>query len=156
MDSQSVQSTHVPGVRGKDVFKRLTGRKRHLIVDTQGLLLAVCVTPANVSETAGAVQLFSRLHGSAKKLRLLWVDGGYFNAAFDQARAQRIELRPVLRTPGSKGFELLPRRWVVERTFAWLSRCRRLARDYETRPQSSEALILLAMTRLMLLRLAPT
>jgi len=69
MDSQSVKSTHVPGVRGKDVFKRLTGRKRHLIVDTQGLLLAVCVTPANVSETAGAVQLFSRLSSSAKKLR---------------------------------------------------------------------------------------
>lgn len=83
------------------------------------------------------------------------MDGGYFNAAFEQANAYRLQLRPVLRSSGVKGFEPLPRRWVVERTFAWLSRCRRLARDYETRPQSSEALILLAMSRLMLLRLAP-
>lgn len=153
MDSQSIKSTHVPGVRGRDVFKRVTGRKRHLIVDTQGLLLCVCVTCANISETAGAKLLLSRLRGNAKKLRLLWIDGGYFGAAFEQARTQRLELRPVLRPQDQKGFAVLPRRWVVERTFAWLSRCRRLARDYETRTQSSEALIYLAMTRIMLNRL---
>ena len=124
-------------------------------MDTQGLLLAVCVTPAKVSETAGAVQLFSRLCGSAKKLRLLCVDGSDFNAAFEQARTQRLELRPVLRPQEVKAFIPLPRRWVIERTFAWLSRCPRLARDYEVRPQSSEALILLAMSRLMIRRLAP-
>lgn len=155
MDSQSVKSTHIPGVRGKDVFKRLTGRKRHLIVDTQGLLLAVCVTPANVSETAGAKLVLNRLGASAKKLRGLWVDGGYFTGAFIQARVQRIELRPVLRPKDHKGFTPLPRRWVIERTFAWLSACRRLARDYEQTVQSSEAFIFLAMTRLMLRRLAP-
>jgi len=114
------------------------------------------VTSANVSETAGAVLLLSRLRGSAKKLRLLWCDNGYFKTAFAYANQQRIELRAVERPATQKGFAVLPRRWVVERTFAWLSRCRRLARDYEIRPQSSEALIYLAMTRLMLRRLAPT
>lgn len=155
LDSQSIKATHVPGTRGYDAFKRVTGRKRHLIVDTQGLLLAICVTAANVSETAGAMQVFKHLTGSAKKLRLLWCDNGYFKSAFEQAGKQRIELRAVERPTHQKGFAVLPRRWVVERTFAWLSRCRRLARDYETRPQSSETLILLAMTRLMLIRLAP-
>ena len=155
LDSQSIKSTHVPGIRGFDAFKRLTGRKRHLIVDTLGLLLAVCVTPANVSETAGAVQVLSRLGGGAKKLRVLWCDNGYFNTAFAWARAQRLELRAVERPQKLKGFAVLPKRWVVERTFAWLSRCRRLARDYEVSPRSSETLILLAMSRLMLNRLLP-
>lgn len=155
LDSQSIKGTHVPGTRGDDCFKRVTGRKRHLIVDTQGLLLAICVTPANISETAGAVQVFKRLPGSAKKLRVLWCDNGYFNGAFEQAEKQRLELRAVKRPEEQKGFAVLARRWVVERTFAWLSRCRRLARDYETRPQSSETLIRLAMIRLMLIRLAP-
>lgn len=155
MDSQSIKGTHVPGTRGYDAFKRITGRKRHLIVDTQGLLLAVCVTPANISETAGAKQVFKRLNGSSKKLRLLWCDNGYFKTAFTYARHKRIELKAVERPATQKGVAVVPRRWVVERTFAWLSRCRRLARDYETRPQSSEALIYLAMTRIMLRRLAP-
>jgi len=155
LDSQSIKGTHVPGLRGYDAFKRVTGRKRHLIVDTQGLLLAICVTPANVSETAGAKQVLQRLSGSAKKLRLLWCDNGYFNGAFEQAENQHLELRAVQRPAEQKGFAVLPRRWVVERTFAWLSRCRRLARDYETRPESSETLIQLAMSRLMILRLAP-
>ena len=155
LDSQSVKSTSVPGSRGYDAFKRLTGRKRHLIIDTQGLLLAVQVTPANVSETAGAVLVLSRLPPSAKKLRLLWCDNGYFKTAFDSAAQKRLELRVVERPAEQKGFAVLPRRWVVERTFAWLSRCRRLARDYEMQPRSSEALILLAMTRLMLRRLRP-
>ena len=101
------------------------------------------------------MQVLNRLDGAAKKLRLLWCDNGYFNGAFDHASRQRVELRAVARPKAQQGFAVLPRRWVVERTFAWLSRCRRLARDYETRPQSSEALILLAMSRLMLIRLAP-
>ena len=155
LDSQSIKGTHVPGERGFDAFKRLSGRKRHLVVDTTGLLLAICVTPASVSETAGAKLVLGRLGSAAKKLRLLWCDNGYFNSAFMQAHQQRIELRAVARPAAQKGFAVLPRRWVVERTFAWLSRCRRLARDYEVRPQSSEALILLAMSRLMLNRLAP-
>jgi transposase len=113
------------------------------------------LAPASVSDTAGAFLVLAQLAGSAKKLRRLWVDGGYFNAAYEQAQRQGLRLQPVLRPPGRKGFVLLARRWVVERTFAWLSACRRLARDYETRTQSSETFILLAMTRIMINRLKP-
>lgn len=153
LDSQSIKGSHAPGVRGFDAGKKVSGRKRHLMVDTLGLLLAVRVTPANVSDTAGGVLVLRQLDGAAKKLRVVWVDGGYFNTTFEQARRQRLELRPVVPPTGQKGFSILPRRWVVERTFAWISACRRLARDYETRPQSSEAFILLAMTHIMLNRL---
>jgi putative transposase len=155
LDSQSIKSTAVPGVRGFESFKRVMGRKRHIIVDTLGFLLAVCVTPANVSDTAGAVQVLPLLRGCAHRLQLLWCDGGYFEAAFEQAGHLSLKLQPVLRPEGRKGFVLLPKRWVVERTFAWLSRCRRLDREYEVTIESSQALILLAMSRLMLARLAP-
>jgi len=155
VDSQCVQATQMSGPRGYDVFKRINGRKRHLIVDTLGLLLAVVVTPANISDTAGAVQLLPLLRHQCHRLRLLWCDGGYFQAAKAQALLHGLKLEPVLRPEGQKGFALLPRRWVVERTFAWLSRCRRLAREYEVRPQSSEAFVCLAMSKLMLARLAP-
>ena len=155
LDSQSLKSTAVAGVRGFDSFKRVKGRKRHIIVDTLGLLLAVCVTPANVSDTAGAVQVLPLLRGCAHCLRVIWCDGGYFEAAFTQATALGLNLQPVLVPPGHKGFVVVPKRWVVERTFAWLSRCRRLDREYEVRTESSQALILLAMSRLMLNRLAP-
>ena len=134
----------------------MTISKRHIIVDTLGLLLAVVVTPANVSDTAGAVQLLPLLRHSAHRLRRVWCDGGYFNAAFDQAKACGLKMEPVLRLAHQKGFSPLPKRWVVERTFAWLSRCRRLAREYEVRVESSEALVALAMIRLMLARLAPS
>jgi len=156
VDSQCVKATQIAGVRGYDVFKSVKGRKRHIIVDTLGLLLAVVVTPANISDTAGAVQLLPLLRHSAHHLRLVWCDGGYFNAALEQAKACGLKLEPVLRPANQKGFAPLPKRWVVERTFAWLSRCRRLAREYEVRVESSEAFVCLAMTRLMLVRLAPT
>jgi len=155
VDSQCVKATPVAGVRGYDAFKRIKGRKRHIIVDTLGLLLAVVVTPANISNTAGAVQLLPLLGHSAHHLRRVWCDGGYFNAALEQAKACGLKLEPVLRPAGQKGFAPLPKRWVVERTFAWLSRCRRLAREYEVRIESSEAFVCLAMTRLMIVRLAP-
>ena len=124
-------------------------------MDTLGFLLAVCVTPANVSDTAGAAQVLPRLQRCAHQLRLIWCDGCYFEAATDKAHQLGLKLQPVLRPAGHKGFVLLPKRWVVERTFAWLSRCRRLDREYEVTVQSSQALILLAMSRLMLRRLAP-
>ena len=155
MDSQSIKSTAVAGVRGYEPFKRVMGRKRHIVVDTLGLLLAVCITPANVCDTAGAVQVLPRLQGCAHALKLIWCDGGYFEAALKQAQEQGLKLEPVLRPQGQKGFVLLPKRWVVERTFAWLSRCRRLDREYEVTLESSQALILLAMSRLMLNRLVP-
>jgi putative transposase len=157
LDSQSVKTSAGPGVRGYDSNKKLKGRKRHLLVDTMGLVLLVVVTSAGLSDPAGARVLLSQLAGFCKKLRLIWVDGNYRGELCDWVALRfRFRLRPVLRPAGQKGFILLPRRWVVERTFAWLSGHRRLALDYETLPQSSEAFIYIAMTRLMLRRLAPT
>jgi putative transposase len=147
----------VGGTRGFDSGKLVKGRKRHLLVDTVGLLIAVVVTAASVSENEGAKLLFKRLRGSAKKLRLIWVDGGYKAGLFTWVTARfPFCLQQVLRSGEQKGFCVLPRRWVVERTFAWLSNCRRLSKDYELLTQTSEALIYIAMTRLMLRRLAPT
>ncbi len=155
LDSQSVKTTQGPGVRGYDAGKQVKGRKRHSLVDTMGLLLAVVVTAASVSDPKGARQLFKRLQGACKKMRLVWVDGTYRGLLLEWVMVPcRFRLRPVLRCDGRKGFVVLPRRWVVERTFAWLTQCRRLAKDYETLPESSEALIYLAMTRLMIRRLA--
>lgn len=155
MDSQSVKTTHLPGVRGYDAGKKVKGRKRHILVDTLGLLLAVVVTSAALSDPAGARLLLRRLGGACKKLRRIWVDGTY--------RGQLLEwvllhshfcLQPVLRSDEHNGFVVLPRRWVVERTFAWLTQCRRLGKDYEVLPRSSEAMMYIAMTRLMVRRLA--
>jgi putative transposase len=156
LDSQRVKTTPVPGARGYDKGKNVNGRKRHVLVDTLGLLLAVVVTAASVSDPAGAHLLFARLRGAGKKLRKIWVDGTYRGKLVDWVADHcQFLLQPVLRRDDVKGFVVLPRRWVVERTFAWLTQCRRLSKDYEVLPASSEAMIYIAMTRLMLRRLAP-
>ena len=155
LDSQSVKTTHTPGVRGYDSGKKINGRKRHLRVDTMGLLLPVVVTAASVSDPAGARRVFARLGGGGKKLRRIWVDGTYRGKLGDWALAHcRFVLEPVLRADDRHGFVVLPRRWVVEPTFAWFTQCRRLSKDDEVLPTSSEAMIYLAMTRLLLRRLA--
>jgi putative transposase len=155
LDSQSVKTTAVRGVRGYDKGKNVNGRKRHLLVDTMGLLLAVVVTAASTSDPAGARLLLARLGGGCKKVRKIWVDGTYRGKLVDWvAEHCQFLLPPVLRSDDVKGFLVLPRRWVVERTFAWLTQCRRLGKDYEVLPASSEAMIYIAMTRLMLRRLA--
>ena len=156
LDSQSVKSTAVPGSRGYDKAKNVTGRKRHLLVDTSGLLMAVVVTPACVQERDGAIQLFQRLTGACKKLRRIWVDGGYRGPILADWVAQhcRFVLDCVLRPAHQKGFAVLPRRWVVERTFAWLNHHRRLSKDYEVLTTTSEAFIYIAMIRIMIRRLA--
>lgn len=142
-------------MRGYDSGKMVKGRKRHLLVDTMGLLLVIMVTAASVSDPQGAKLVFGRLYGSGKKLRRIWVDGTYRGTLLEWVVAHyQFLLQPVLRSEGQKGFMVLPRRWVVERTFAWLTQCRRLAKDYEVLPKSSEALIYLAMTRLMIRHLA--
>lgn len=157
LDSQSVKTTAVGGERGFDSGKRIKGRKRHLLVDTLGLLLAVVVTAASVSENAGAKFVCQRLTGGAKKLRLIWVDGGYKAGLFAWVKERfQFRLQQVLRRDEQQGFVVLPRRWVVERTFAWLSNCRRLSKDYEALTETSEAFVYIAMTRLMLRRLEPT
>lgn len=157
LDSQSVKTTAIAGLRGFDGAKLIKGRKRHMLVDTLGLLLVIVVTAASVPERAGAKLVFQRLTGACKKLRLVWLDGGYRGPsllAWVTAHC-RFRLKIVLRSDDKKGFLVLPRRWVVERTFAWLNHQRRLSKDYERLPASSEAFIYIAMIRLMLRRLAP-
>src|SRR5215213_2881516 len=157
LDSQSVKTTELGGERGYDSGKQVKGRKRHLRVETLGLLMAVLVTAASVSDPAGARLLFARLGGACKKLRLIWVDGTYRGQLVEWvSQHRRFLLRVTLRPEGAKGFVLLPRRWVVERTLAGLNQSRRLSKDYERLPQSSEAMIYLSMTRLMLRRLTAT
>ena len=156
LDSQSVKTSANRGVRGYDNGNKVNGRKRHLLVDTLGLLITVVVTAASVSDADGARQVFRRMGGPGKKLRKIWVDGMYRGQLLEWvAEHLWFRLEPVMRPEGQKGFLLLPRRWVVERTFAWLTQCRRLSKDYEVLPATSEALIYLAMTRVMLRRLAP-
>ena len=155
LDSQSVKASAGVGERGYDAGKQVNGRKRHLLVDTLGLVLAVVVTAASGQDRDGAQLLLRRWGGACKKLRLMWVDGSYRGQLLEWV-AERLQflLRPVLRADDQKGVVVLPRRWVVERTFGWLVGNRRLSKDYEGLPASSEALIYIAMTRLMLRRLA--
>lgn len=157
LDSQSVKTSVNPGkVRGFDGGKLITGRKRHILVDSNGLLLAVLVTAASVTDRNGACQLLQNTGGFCKKLRLIWVDGGYTGPLLQWVSAHFcFRLQPMLRPKGQKGFILLARRWVVERTFSWFGHYRRLSKDYERLPASSEAFIQIAMTRNMLRRLAP-
>jgi putative transposase len=157
IDSQSVKSSAVAGERGFDGAKLVTGRKRHILVDVLGLLLVVLVHKASVSEREGAKALLQRAkHKGFKRLVLIWADGGYSGQAmiawvFGLA-AWILEI--VKRNDEVKGFEVLPHRWIVERTFAWLGRYRRLSKDYEVLTQTSEAWIYAAMVNLMLARLA--
>ena len=145
----------VAGLRGYDAGKKVNGRKRHIIVDTLGLLLAVLVTPASISDPAGAKKLIRRLGGTGKKLRKIWADGTYRGSLLEWVEARfRFVVEPVLRPEGQKGFQVLPRRWVVERTFAWFDANRRLSRGYERLTNTSETMIYIAMIAIMVRRLA--
>ena len=138
-----------------DAGKQVKGRKRHLLVGTLGLVLSVVVTAASVSDPAGARLVLGRLRGAGQKLRRIWVDGPYQGTLLAWVKEQyKVVLQPGLREAGQKGFVLLPKRWIVERTFAWLIQYRRLGKDDEQLPASSEALIYVAMIRLMTRRLA--
>jgi len=155
LDSQSVKTSEWSKERGFDGGKKIKGRKRHILVDTNGLILAIKITIASVQDRDAAKYLLKQLDGSAKKLRLIWVDGGYRGKLLDWVEARfKFKLRPILRDKEQKGFVILPRRWVVERTFAWLGHSRRLSKDYEGLASSSEAMIYIAMIRIMLRRLA--
>ena len=158
IDSQSVKAARNSGVRGYDAGKKLTGRKRHLLVDTLGLVLAAVVHPADVQDRDGAKLVLSKLESMYGWIRLIWADGGYAGKLIDWVaelnRYRKIRLEIVKRSDKAKGFEVLPKRWIVERTFGWLSVCRRFSKDYETRTDSSEAMIYIAMISLMTKRIA--
>ena len=157
LDSQTVKSDPHGGAVGYDAGKQTKGRKRHLLVDTLGLVLGALVTAANVPEREGAKSLLRRTLSWFTWLRRMWVDGGYSGPEFAQwVRGLRPKLvvEVVKRIEGASGFKVLPRRWVVERTFGWLMRHRRLVRDYEQTETSAEAWIYIAMIRIQLRRLA--
>ena len=157
MDSQSVKTTEESGlIKGYDGGKQVKGRKRHLLVDTLGLLLSVYVTPANTSDQEGARRLLIGLKPLQPRLELIWADGAYRGeplATWCAAEgAWRVEI--IARAPHVQGFVVRPWCWIVERTLGWIGRQRRLSKDYERKVQTSETLLQLAMIRLMVRRLA--
>jgi len=157
IDAQSVKgAATVPAAsRGFDGGKMVNGRKRHIVVDTLGLLLAVMVTAASVTDRSAGQTLLARLRERHWRLTRVWADGGYTGRLVDLARdLLRITLTVVKRSDDASGFVVIPKRWLVERTFAWLMRSRRLARDYERRTDSAEAMIRWSMSMVMSRRLA--
>jgi len=155
MDSQSVKTVEESArMRGYDAHKCVKGRKRHLIVDTLGLPIASYVTPADTHDTVGARKLLGGLACFVPRLIKIWADAAYRGQALAEwCQAQGDwDLEVVERTPGVRGFRVQPKRWVVERTFGWLSRNRRMSKDYERKVQTSETLIELAMIRLLVAR----
>ncbi len=154
VDSQSVKTTEVGGDVGFDAGKNVKGRKRHIAVDTLGLLLVVVVTAASFVDANSAPLLGPKLQGKSSRLKKIWADGGYkeqFIAWFQETCQGLVEI--VRRREGAIGFEVQPKRWIVERTFAWLYFFRRLSKDYEYYTTTSESMIYLASIRLMLKRL---
>lgn len=157
IDSQSVRAAETVGraSRGYDVGKNVNGRKRHIVTDTCGLLLAVAVTGANVQDRDAARLLLWTLRSLFPTIGLVWADSGYTGQLVDWAATTlALTVQIVAKLAGQTTFIVLPRRWCVERTFSWINRCRRTVRDYERLPQHHAAMIQWAMIALMTRRLA--
>jgi len=156
IDSQSVKTTESGGISGYDAGKKVKGRKRHILTDTVGLLLFIIVHAADVQDRDGAPDVLKAARYRFPWLRHVFADGGYagrkLREAMNRHGSWTIEI--IKRSDAAKGFEVLPRRWVVERTFAWLGRCRRLAKDFERSIESATAWALIASIRMMTRRLA--
>jgi putative transposase len=153
VDSQSVTTTEVGGAAGFDAGKQVSGRKRHILVDTLGLLLVVVVTAASVQDASSAPVLTPRLRNQVPRVQKVIADAGYkqqFIEWFARTLGWLVDI--VCRAPRQRGFQVLPKRWIVERTFAWFNPYRRLSKDYEYYVSSSEAMIYLASIRLLLRR----
>ena len=158
VDSQSVKTPDQAGERGYDAGKKIKGRKRHLAVDTLGLILAIRITSAAVPDREAAKGLIKGLVERYGRLQIIWADGGYLGALVQWVKALRpfgkLKLEIVRRCDRVKGFKVLPKRWIVERTFGWFYKSRRLCRDYEVRLDHSEAMLRICMIRIMVRRLA--
>ena len=156
IDSQSVKTTESGGPRGYDAGKRVKGRKRHILTDMQGNLVGLAVQPADVQDRDGAVDVLTSIRSLYPWLRHLFADGAYQGDKLHDALAEfgRWTIDVIKRSGRAQGFVVLPRRWVVERTFAWLGRCRRLAKDFEASIESSVAWVFVAHIRLLTRRLA--
>lgn len=154
IDSRSVQAAPEAAERGKDPNKRVTGRKQHLCVDTEGLPIAVAITVASANDKAAAYALITSAVARSPRLAKLWADGAYASGPLEEhASSKGVSFEVVSKQQGA--FVPIPKRWVVERTFAWLKRYRRLVLDFERLASTVVAFIYVAMTRLLLNRLAP-
>lgn len=159
VDAQSVKGADTVGTdsRGYDAGKKTNGRKRHIVTDTLGLLVVVLVTAASIQDRDGGRRVLDRARMRMPSIVLVWADGGYAGKLVAFARHYlRIALEIVKKPEGQRAFEVLPRRWVVERTLSWISRCRRLSKDYERLPEHAEAMVKWSMIGLMTRRLAPS
>ena len=156
IDSQSVKTSESGGIAGYDAGKKVKGRKRHIVVDTLGLMVGLVVHSAEIQDRDGAVTVLKTILKRWPWFRHIFADGGYRGPKLSSAlrKIATFTLEIIKRSDKAKGFQVLPRRWVVERTFAWLGRCRRLAKDWEKSIASAEAWMLIAHIRVLTRRLA--